>query len=305
MLRPFGRISSFFVLFSFSCLILKGQGPSPSALTVRPEPPPDAKAIVRRGLEADERNYQLARDYTFERRQELKLLDKKGKPKKDEINTYDVTILYDEPYERRIRKDDKPLTGKEEKKEEDKLQKFTSEREHESANEHTKRLAKFEKERKEERAFASDVLNAYDFKLVGEDQLDGHDVYVVEANPRKDFHPTQPHADILSKLRGKVWIDQKDYGWVKVQAETLDTISWGLFILRIHKGTQMEFKEVRINDEIWLPSQIQLNGAARFALVAGGNFDLDMTFSNYKKFTSGARILPGVTEAQPTANCLP
>jgi hypothetical protein len=228
------------------------------------------------------------------------VLDRKGRVKKHEVTTYDVTILYDEPYARRIRKDDKPLSDKEEKKARDKLEKFVSERKKESESEHQERLAKLEKERQEARAFVHDIINAYDFRIVGEDRVDGHDVYVVEANPRKDFHPTQPHADILSKLQGKIWIDKKDYGWVKLEAETLDTISWGLFLLRIHKGTQMKLEQIRVNDEIWLPRRISLNASARFALVASGIFDYDLSFSQYKKFTSEARILPGATEVQPT-----
>ena len=191
----------------------------------------------------DQRDFQLARNYTYEQREELKVLDKRGAIKKHEINTYDVTILYDEPYLRRIRKDDKPLTDKEERKEAEKVDRFVAERKNESEEEHEKRLAKQEKERQEARAFVRDIINAYDFRIVGEEQVDGHDTYVVDAIPRKDFRPTQPHADILPKLRGKFWISKKDYGCVKLEAETLDTISLGFFLLRIHKGTQIRLNK--------------------------------------------------------------
>ena len=102
--------------------ILRAQESPPAAPAVRQELPPtnDPKEIVRRALDVDQSAFQLARNYTFERREELKVLDKKGDLKKHEINTYDVTILYDEPYSRRIRKDDKPLTDKDEKKEAEK-----------------------------------------------------------------------------------------------------------------------------------------------------------------------------------------
>jgi len=287
------------LLLVLSCRDLRAREPPAQAHLVRQELPEDAKEIVRRGLDADQHDFERARDYTFEQREELKVSDRKGKVKKREINTYDITILYGEPYARRIRKDDKPLTDKEEKKAADKLERFVSERKNESSSEHQKRLAKEEKERQEARAFERDIINAYDFQIVGEDRVDGHDAYVVEANPRGGFHPTQPHADILSKVRGKIWIDRKDYGWIKLEAETLDTISWGLFLVRIHKGTQMEFEQTRVNDEIWLPRQVSLNASARIALVANGTFDYELTFSQYKKFTSDVKILPGATEVQP------
>ena len=284
-----------------TCTTLRGQEPAqsrPAALRQELPPPDDPKEIVRRGLDADQQNFQLARDYTYEERVELKALDKKGAPKHHEIYTNDVTILYDEPYSRRIRKDDKPLTESAEKKEQEKMDKFVAKYKNESEGDREKRLAKKEKERQEERAFAGDVMNAYDFRLVGAESVDGRDAFVIEANPRKDFHPTQPYADILPKLRGKIWIDKKDYGWVKMEVETLDTISWGLFVLRIHKGTQMTFEQVRVNDEIWLPRRISVNASARFALFMNGRFDWESSFSNYKKFTTGVRILPGVKEVQ-------
>ena len=60
-------------------------------------------------------------------------------------------------------------------------------------------------------------------------------------------------------LRGKIWIDQKNYGWVKVEAEAIDTISWGFFVLRIHKGSRIAFEQTRVNDEIWLPKRVAVN----------------------------------------------
>lgn len=279
------------------------ESPPPAVPAARQSLPPtdDPKEIVRRGLDADQRDFQLARNYTHERREDLKVLDKHGALKKHEINTFDVTILYDEAYSRLIRKDDKPLTDKEEKKEAEKLDKFVAEHQSESAREREKRLEKLEKERQEERAFVRDIINAYDFRIAGEEQVRGHDAYVVEANPRKDFHPTQPHADVLAKLRGKIWIDKQDYGWVKVEAETLETISWGLFFLRIHKGTRMTFEQTRVNDEIWLPLRISVNARARLAIFVNDSFDWELSYSNYKKFTSNARILPGVNEVPARA----
>ncbi|MGO8786181.1 MAG: hypothetical protein ACLQVL_02195 [Terriglobia bacterium] len=298
------RTTLFAVLFLvMSSAILRPQEPPPAAPAVQQELPPtnDPKEIVRRALDVDQSAFQLERNYTFERREELKVLNKKGNLKKREANTYDVTILYGQPYSRRIQKDDKPLSDTDERKESEKADRFVAEHKNESAEQREKRLAKQEKEREEDRAFVRDVINAYDFRIMGDDQVDGHDTYIVEAIPRKDFRPTQPHADILSKLRGKIWISKKDYGCVKLEAETLDTISFGLFLLRIHKGTLFRLEQTRMNDEIWLPRRMSLNASARLALFANDAVDWESSFSNYKKFTSGVRILPGAAELQPAA----
>lgn len=299
------RKAGFFALLLLVCSAIWRAQESPAAdPAVRQElsPTDDPKEIVRRALDVDQRDFLLARNYTYERREELKTLDKRGALKKHEISTYDVTILYDELYSRHIRKGDKALTDKEERKEAEKLDRFVAGRKNEGHREHEKRLAKQEKERQEARAFVRDIINAYDFRIVGEDEVDGHAVYVVEANPRKDFRPTQPHADILPKLRGKIWISKNDYGCVKLEAETLDTISWGVLLLRIHKGTQIRIEQTHVNDEIWLPRGMSLRASGRVALLMTGAVDLEWSFSNYKKFTSGVRVLTGAAEVQPAAD---
>jgi len=261
-------------------------------------PTSDAKEIVRRAIESDQHNFELARKYTCEQREVEKELDKNGNAKSEKTRTYDITIYYDEVYSRLIQMNDKPLSEKEEKKEQEKLDKFIARRKNESEGERQKRLAKMEKERQEGRAFLRDVLNAYDFVLAGEEAVNGRTAYVSDARPRHDFHPTQPHADILPKLQGKMWIDKQDYGWIKMHAEVTDTISFGLFLARVHKGTQITFEQARLNDEIWLPSRVFLSGNARIALLKNYTFQQEDTFSKYKKFTTATKILPGVAEVE-------
>ncbi len=268
----------------------------PSSLTAQE---PNAQEIVRRAIEADQRNWALARNYTCQERVAQRRLDHQGAMKSQVIKTYDVTIYYDEPYQRLVQTNDKPLSDKEEKKEEEKLEKLISRRKAESQQDHRKRVEKQEKQREEDRAFARDVINAYDFRMAGEEQIDGRSVYVIEAIPRKDFHPTQPHADVLSKVRGKAWIDKEDYGWVKIQAEVIDTISFGLFLARIHQGSRLDFTQGRINNEIWLPRRILVDASARLMLLMNGAFEQENTFTNYKKFTTTHRFIPETQDAQP------
>ncbi len=280
-------------------VVVRAQEPAPATSPQLPPPTTDPKEIVRRALDVDQNGFRRARDYTFERREEMKEIGKSGTVEKHEINTYDVTILYDQPYSRRISKNDKPLNEQEEREEQEKFDKRVAERRDESPEERAKRLARHEKQREEERAFIRDVVNAYDFRIAGEEQVDGHAAWVIQATPRADFHPTQPHADILSKMQGKMWVSKQDYGCVKLDVTTLDTISWGLFILRIHKGTEIQIEQTRVNDEIWLPRRMYLNASARLGIFSNDDYIWEETYSGYKKFTSDSRILPGAAAVNP------
>lgn len=290
---------SFALVLIMLAVSLSAQQPSAPASSPQQLPPTtDAKEIIRRAIESDQHNFELARKYTCEQREVQREVDKNGKAKSEKTKTYDITMYYDEVYSRLIQENDKSLSEKEEKKEQEKLDKFLSKRKNESEGERQKRLAKMEKERQEGRAFLRDVLNAYDFVLRGEETLNGRTAYVIDAKPRRDFRPTQPHADILTKLQGTLWIDKQDYGWIKTHAEVIDTISFGLFLARVHKGTELTFEQTRLNDEIWLPSRVSLSGNARIALLKNYTFQQEDTFSKYKKFTATTKILPGVAEVE-------
>lgn len=273
-----------------------GQKPLPSVKEAELPPTNAPKEIVRRSVEADHRAAELARSYTCQQREIEKKLGKHGEVQSTEIRTYDVTFYYGQEYSRLVQKDDKPLSDKDQKKEDEKLEKFLSKLRNQSDEEREKRAAKEKKEREEGRAFLRDMVNAYDFTLLGEEKVGGEDAWIIQATPRKDFHPTQPHGDILSKIHGRIWIEKKEYNWVKVEADTTDTISFGLFLFRIHKGTRVELENLHLNDEVWLPRRFYLNGGARVALLKNLAVEQEDTFSNYKKFSTSSRMLPGVKE---------
>jgi hypothetical protein len=267
-----------------------------SQLVELPPAMTDAREIVRRSVEADHKSWELARSYTCRQREVEKQLGKHGEVKSTTIKTYDVNFYYGREYSRLIEKDDQPLNEADQKKEDEKLEKFLAKLRDQSEEEREKRAAKEKKEREEERAFLRDMLNAYDFTLLGEENVGGTDTYVIEAVPRKDFHPTQPHADILSKIKGRLWIEKKEYNWVKVEAESIDTISFGFFLARVHKGARFNLEQVHLNDEVWLVRRFYISGGARLALVKNMVMEQEDTFSSYKKFVTTSRILPGVKE---------
>src|SRR5437764_11354946 len=114
------------VLSFFAMLVttVVGQAPvqeHPASNALAPE---DAKEIIRRALEVDQRNLALARNYTYQEKQETRAFDKHGSTKHQQSETHDLTILYDEPYSRLIQKNGKPLSEKDEKNEQEKLDRF-------------------------------------------------------------------------------------------------------------------------------------------------------------------------------------
>ncbi len=248
------------------------------------------RELLRRVAEKDIANDKRLRDYTYIQREEQHRLDGKGNVKKVESRTTEVLVIYGEEVERLIAKDDKPLSEHDAKKEEERIQRITDKRKDESESDRRKRLEKEEKDREEGRKFVLEVADAYNFRLVGSEILDGHETWTLDADPRPGFEPKSREAKFLPKLRGRIWIDKAELQWVKLDVTTTDTISVGLFLARIHKGTRIVVETTKVNEEVWLPKHVDFHVDLRLALLKNFNVDVEQRFRDYKKFRTDTKI---------------
>ena len=165
-------------------------------------------------------------------------------------------------------------------------------RKNESEEERNKREKKEEKDREEDRKFVREVADAYNFKLVGTELVGGREAWVIDGEPRPDFVPHMKESKFLTKFRGRVWIDKSDLQLARMDVECLDTISWGLFLARFHKGSRFMLEQTRVNQEVWLPRQLTAKVDVRLALLKNFNVDVEQSFRDYKKFRATTKIMP-------------
>jgi len=248
--------------------------------------------LIRRTADNDIQNDKKQRDYTYVERQEMRKLDGKGQVKSTEIETSDVLNIYGEQVQKLVAKNDKPLSDKDARKEDEKIQKLIDKRKDESDSDREKRLKKEEKDREEERQFVREVADAYNFKFVGIEQLNGRDNYVIDADPKPGYKPVHKEASILPKTRFRVWIDKDDTQMKKIDVQIIDTISFGLFLARLHKGSRVIIENTRVNDEVWLQQHAAVKVDARLALLKDYNIEVDVTDRDYKKFRTETKIVP-------------
>jgi len=250
------------------------------------------RALIRVVADKDIENDKKQNDYTYIQREEEHKLDADGKVKSSESRTSEIMVLYGEQVRRLIAKDDKPLSEKDAAKEEEKIRKLTDKRKNENEEQRKKRLETDEKDREDARNFVGEVADAYDFRLIGTENLDGRETYVIDAEPRPDFRPHLKDAKILPKFRFRAWIDQAESQWVKLDAECIDTVSVGWFLARIHKGSRLLIDQTRVNDEVWLPRHVAVKVDVRVALLKNFNLEADVTYRDYKKFRTDTKIVP-------------
>jgi hypothetical protein len=260
-------------------------------LAAAPERLTDPVEIVRRLATADRRSRELVSQYTCVERSEDKEFDGRGQVKKRETKTSDVFYLYGRRYERLTQKDDKPLSGKDAEQEEAKFQKELEKRQKEPEKARQKLAEEDAKQRQELRKLVDEIVKAYHLTLEGTDAMDGREAYRIAAEPRKDYRRRTLPYSVLSRIRGKMWIDTSEFQMVKAEAEVIETVSIGLIIARASPGTKLYFEQTRINSEIWLPKRawVQLDG--RLGLVKKVRAESRVEWSNYRKFSTDSRVV--------------
>lgn len=196
---------------------------------------------------------------------------------KKEVTVTEMVPLEGTPFERLIMKDGRPLTREEQRKEDRKFERALNQRENEPAAEREARIRKYESER----AFINDIPEAYNFNLLGEENVEGRAAWVIRMTPRPGFVPRAPHAAMLEHFEGKLWIDKEDLQWIKADAQAIDTVSIGWIVARVEPGTHFTFEQARVANGLWMPKRLTVTGLVRLLMVYGKSLNEEVVYSGY------------------------
>ena len=194
----------------------------------------------------------------LDRRTSRILVQNFGSVASSEVQTYDVTLQAGTPYRQLVLRDDRPLLATEETKERENLAKSIAGRRQETAAERATRLTVYEKRPDWRRAVWHELPDAFDFRAVGEKTLDGRSLLVIEGVAQPGYKSRSSTAKIFRSLKLTFWVDQQEFQIVRVEAEVIDAISVGLFLVRVAKGSRATLELKCVDDGVWLPDRLQI-----------------------------------------------
>ena len=109
--------------------------------------------------------------------------------------------------------------------------------------------------------------------------------------------------NVVKDLVGTVWIDEADHVLVRGEGHFLNDFKiGGGLVADVRKGSSFDFEATRVADGAWLPATINGQGSVRVLLVAGFNGRMNLATSDYKRFRTSSRILPGETKVDSEGN---
>lgn len=238
----------------------------------------DAANIIQRSTEANRRDWDAVPQFdNYERDR-----DKNGD------RTFFVTMLFGSPYQRLVAINGHPLSPAKQKEEEKKYQDAVAQRQRESPAQRKERISKYEAERKRDQTLLEEMTKAFDFQSLGTRSLNGRQVYVLKATPRKGYQPPNRDSSVLTGMEGMLWVDKATFQWVKVEAHVTRPVSIVGFLAQVEPGTKFELEKMPVANDVWMAKHFAMTSNARVAFVFRRRSQEDDTFFNYRKRSESA-----------------
>jgi hypothetical protein len=226
-------------------------------------------------------------DYTCHKFEQQNTLDSNGQVHPLTTTEFEVFYLYGHEVDKRISKNGRPLDAAQQRREQERVdkevRKYAAERESgQPARHHHQheidvstflRVARFTNPRRENYRGAMTI--AFDF--IG--------------NP--DYHPANAAESLLQKLGGTLWVDEQAHQVVRLEAHLNDSLKIGGGLLAsLQRGSNFVFEQARVNNEVWLPSDANINYWARLLLFKGARGNVTLHYRDYQKFRVESVIKP-------------
>jgi hypothetical protein len=240
----------------------------------------DARQIVGLSITATERSWQARDHYTYMERDEDRRLDSLGQVKSENVDVTRMTIVNGARFEQLMEHNGQHPTAKEQKKSDEDLDKLK----HETPAEQTARLRKDQ----ENRSFLHDILEAFDFHLIGEEVVGGRPAYVLQATPHAGYHAHGKYGKMFSRVEGRLWVDKQDFGWIKVDGEVTQSFSMGIFVARVLRGSHIILEQTCVGDAVWVPKRLEMRASAKILFLKSLDIARILTYSDYRPVTEGS-----------------
>jgi hypothetical protein len=255
-------------------------------------PLPDQESFLKETREHLQTDRTLQSSYVYvETRRELKL-DKAGRTTDESIKVFESYpgLPGQERWERLISENGRPLSPDALAKQDRERQKKAEEMVRRLAENATKERARqerdYQKFRRERDEMLNDIFAVFDIRMTGREPVEGHDTIAFTLTPKPGAKPRTREGEQARHFRVHAWVSEDDHELVKLEAEAIDNLSFGLGVLaKLHKGARLSFLRRKVNGEVWLPAVVNYQGSARVGLLFMLRRSGTSEFSGYRKYT--------------------
>ena len=205
----------------------------------------NAEEIINRAVERAKDAQQQAknRPYTYSRVSVVEDIDDQGVVTERKEKNYLMVPFAGAFYQRLVRTNGQPLSGKERKQEEEKERKFRQ------------RLAESQSAKVEDKQriiLGRELVSRFQFTLEGRETVEGRAAYVLSFLPRAGAVEKKVDDRVMNRLAGKLWIDMQEFEMAKIEFRLTEKVSigWGGILASLQKFA-FTLTRTRVTEGVW------------------------------------------------------
>ncbi|MEP6849586.1 MAG: hypothetical protein ABI999_12080 [Acidobacteriota bacterium] len=252
------------------------------------QPLPDLTQLLA-DVQANEDKVEALLDtYSFTQKSTRRALGKDGVLRDTESDTYQLSFYKGYRIRRLIEKNGQPLNKNDQEDADKDAAKQVAEIEKEIAKSE-KKAANGPPSEDGKSVSIAEVLRASKLTNPRRERFRDRDVIVFdfEPNPNFDYKNAKSMLKFFGKTAGVIWVDEKDKQVARVEAYLEDSFNIGGGVLaKLKKGATFTLEQSRVNDEIWLPSQADINLSVRVLMLKGIDVNQVIRSYEYHKFAT-------------------
>jgi hypothetical protein len=261
------------ILPLFALLLPFSSAPLAHAQQKANAPLPEIRQLMKEVREHQKQLEKVQENYTYSAAETTQEIDGKGQVNKTETHEFEVFYVNSQPISRMVKKDGKPLTDEEQKKETERVTKAVE------------KAGKPEKPKEDEQISLRRILEVADVRNPRRENFRGRPTIVFDFVGQKNLKAHGLSEDLSKKLQGTVWIDEADRRVARLEAAFNDNFHLaGGLVINIQKGSRFNFDQAPINGELWLPAGAEVSLQMRLLLFKGIHQHIVVRDYGYKRF---------------------
>jgi len=263
-----------------------------ATLAAQDRPLPDQDSFLKETRKHLQTDSALQSSYVYTETRREQKLDKQGRISDESVKVFESYpgLPGEARWERLVSENGRPVPkeelAKQDRERQAKAAGMAKRLTEDGPKERARQEREYQKSRRERDDAVSDVYSVFDIRMTGRERIEGHDTIAFSLTPKADARPRTTEGGQMRHFKVQAWISESDYELVKLDAEAIDTLSFGLGVLaRLHKGAKLSFLRRKINDEVWLPAVASYSGSARVSLLFMLRRAGSSEFSGYRKYS--------------------
>ena len=263
-----------------------------ATLAAQDRPLPDQDSFLKETRKHLQTDSALQSSYVYTETRREQKLDKQGRISDESVKVFESYpgLPGEARWERLVSENGRPVPkeelAKQDRERQAKAAGMAKRLTEDGPKERARQEREYQKSRRERDDAVSDVYSVFDIQMTGRERIEGHDTIAFSLTPKADARPRTTEGGQMRHFKVQAWISESDYELVKLDAEAIDTLSFGLGVLaRLHKGAKLSFLRRKINGEVWLPAVASYSGSARVSLLFMLRRAGSSEFSGYRKYS--------------------